>query len=143
MNLKRYNEFLIAIVGTGVPLVILSTIAWNLIPHGHEYTPPGVTAHAASGTPANPKERQRLALCLPAFMADTDWQYVPLMSTIAEGGENAHIGPYFSQASFSSIAYDSGGQNGLDGCDGLRDPRHSVIFNVLVRNSVRESNAYF
>jgi len=135
VNLKRYNEFLIAIVGTGVPLVILSAIAWNLIPRGHGYTPPGVTVRAASGAPANPKERQRLALCLPAFLADADWQYVPLMSTIAEGQENTHIGPYLAQASFSTAAYDRGGPNGLDGCDGLRDPRHSVIFNVLVRNS--------
>ena len=46
MNLKRYNEYLIAIVGTGVPLVILGLIAWNLMPRGGEYQPPGVDVRA-------------------------------------------------------------------------------------------------
>jgi hypothetical protein len=84
MSLKRYNEFLIAIVGTRVPLVILGMIAWNLMPHGSEYTPPGVTVHPAPGTPSNPKAPQKLTLCLPASMPDTDLQYVPLTSTLAK-----------------------------------------------------------
>jgi hypothetical protein len=135
MSIKRYNEYLIAILGTALPLLILGTMAWNLIPHGGQYTPPGVTVHPAPGTPSHPKSPQRLTLCLPASVTDSDWQYVPLTSTLAKEEHNAHIGSFSAMALRSSIAYDSAGPNGLDGCDGLRDRQHSVIFNVLIRNS--------
>jgi len=64
MNLKRYNEYLIAIVGTGVPLVILGLITWNLIPHGRRIQ---TTWRQCSGTSGVVRKPQQLALCAPTF----------------------------------------------------------------------------
>lgn len=133
MNLKRYNEFLIAIVGTGVPLVILSLIAWNLFPHGDRFKPPGVNVNAPSAS--TQKTQQRLAFCAPTVASGTDWQYMPVTSVLPRNTENASLGSYGSAYAVSYIRGDEPGPNALNTCDYVRDRQHSVIFNVLIRRS--------
>jgi hypothetical protein len=133
MSLKRYNEYLIAIVGTGLPLLILGNIAWNLIPHGSGYTPPGVIANTPH--PSGPKPQQRLALCAPTLVSGTDWQYMPITSVLTKNEENAAVGRYGSALMSAKLSYDEPGPNALNTCDYVRDRQHSVIFNALIRNS--------
>jgi hypothetical protein len=60
---------------------------------------------------------------------------MPITSVLAKNAENAALGGYSAALLKSSIRYDESGPDALNTCDYVRDRRHSVIFNVLIRNS--------
>jgi len=132
MNLKRYNDWLIAIVGTAGPLAILALIAWNLRPHSYDRPMPGVTVQPTAGATSANKPQQQLALCAPIVSNDSDWQYIPLVSVLPKDAANASLGSY-------SVAYDKMAQgisapgNALSDCR-YRGESTRVMFNVLVRH---------
>jgi hypothetical protein len=133
MNLKRYNEILIALALTAGTLAILGNLAWNLMPRGQDYTPPGVAVQAPNLASGGSPPAQRLVLCPPAFASGSEWQYVPLVSVLPGNEENAVLGSSGIYAA-KRIQYDRPGPNALDTCDGIRDRQHSVVFNVLIRH---------
>jgi hypothetical protein len=132
MTLKRYNEWLFALIATGGTLAVLSAIAWNLLRHDSGYVPPGVQVHAAVATTSGAQPAQRIMLCPPIVLRNGEWQYLPVVSILPGSMQNAAVSGYALDGAYA-VSYGRSGPNALDACESARDRERSVIFNVLMR----------
>lgn len=130
MNLKRYNDWLIAVAGTliaGSALVIISLELWRQ--HTYNRPPAGLIVDAP---PGKPKPTQVLSQCGAVFVPGTDFQYIPVAAVVTDdSGNNASV----SSLHQSSVSYDRAPGSLLTSCAGHYSVPYS-IFNVVIRNAV-------
>jgi hypothetical protein len=120
MNLRRYNEVLLAVVLTAALLALvlhLIQILWQHASHGSAEHRSNASVQVA----LSPQSGRSVALCLPSFAPGTDYQYFPAAAVrsageIASGAET----PWTSNLN--------------EACH-LPEGASGGIFDVVIRNS--------
>jgi hypothetical protein len=125
LNLKRYNERLLAFIGTSVVLgaVVLATMA--LLATRASRPDPGIAVGPATG----PMPAQSLSMCSPIVVEGTDFQYLPVAALL-----DMRTGRAVAMHS-EYMMTDLASQTRLQGCV-MRSGESigSIVVNVVVRN---------
>ena len=120
MKLVRYNEIVMAIVGTLILLGLAAIPVFTLFTAFDRATPAGLAVGPSSG----PKPKQNLVFCPALTEAGGAFQYIPVGLVVAEDADTDPLlnpGQSYNKGSF------------YEGC-GLESYNSSRIFNVVVRD---------
>jgi hypothetical protein len=118
MSLKRYNEILFALLGSGTVLAVLIALLGH--PFGFRSPPARLQTPTSNPTTAQQTLPSAPALCLPLLAARTDYQYFPVASSrmAADADTAAPAGTL----DFTQLCHFPAGSS-------------NRVFNVIVRNS--------
>jgi hypothetical protein len=135
MNLKRYNDWIIAIAGTAVGAIAL----YGLVRVTYEFLrslgshdqPPGIALHPM---PTAKPTQQTVVYCEPILVAGSDTQLVPV-AAVSTKDENEPVSVGYALARLSLRKYDSRPYYTNINCAVPGIDRAMRPFNLIVRNS--------